>query len=126
LKQRDSDQRNIEEKFLLNIKVLVEPYLEKLKNLSGDRESLACFKVLESNLQDITAPFAKTLSSKYMELTNREIQISHLIKNEKTSKEIADILNISESAVNIHRYRIRRKLGLDKNHNLRAFLVNLS
>ena len=69
--------------------------------------------------------FAHRLSSKYLNLTNRETQIAGLIKESRTTKEIAELLNISESAINIHRFNIRRKLGLDKKHNLQTYLLSL-
>jgi len=81
--------------------------------------------VLESNLKDIISPFAKKLSVKYLNLTNREVEVANLIKEGKTTKEIASFLNVSESAVNVYRYHIRRKLNLSKKHNLRSYLSSL-
>jgi DNA-binding CsgD family transcriptional regulator len=59
-------------------------------------------------------------------LTNREVQVAGLIKEGMITKEIAEMLDISESAINIHRYNIRRKLGLTKKHNLHAYLSSLA
>jgi len=42
-------------------------------------------------------------------LTPQEIKVVALIKDGKTSKEIADILNISETTVNFHRKNLRKK-----------------
>jgi len=61
-----------------------------------------------------------------MNLTNREIQVAGFIKEGRTTKEIAELLNISESAINIHRFNIRRKLGLNKMHNLHSYLLSLA
>lgn len=125
LKQRESDRKEFEQKILTNIKVLILPYIEKLKTqLKVDNSHY--IKIIETNLQEIVSPFARTLSATYSNLTNREIQIANLIRDEKTTKEITEILNISESAVNIHRYRIRQKLNIDKNQNLRTFLSSFS
>lgn len=121
LKQRESDKKEFEEKILTNIKVLVLPYIEKLK-MRMKVENSHFIKIIETNLNEIVSPFARTLSATYSNLTNREIQIANLIREEKSTKEITEILNISESAVNIHRYRIRQKLNIDKNQNLRTFL----
>jgi PAS domain S-box-containing protein len=126
LKQRESDRKEFEEKILKNIKVLVLPNIEKLKVQLKDGKTRQHLNILESNLKEIVSPFAQTLSARYSDLTNREIQVANLIKEEKTTKEITGFLNISESAVNMHRYRIRQKLNIKKNQNLRAFLYSLS
>jgi DNA-binding CsgD family transcriptional regulator len=59
-----------------------------------------------------------------MSLTPREIQIANFVKEGKTSKEIADIMNVSKSAVDVHRYRLRDKLGLNNQKaNLKSHLA---
>lgn len=126
LKQRESDRKEFEEKILTNIKVLIFPHIEQLKMQLRAGQNRRHIDILESNLKEIVSPFARTLSAVYSNLTNREIQIANLIKEEKTTKEITEVLNISESAVNIHRYRIRQKLNIDKRQNLRTFLSSLS
>jgi len=126
LKQRESDRKEFEEKILTNIKVLILPHIEQLKMQLRAGENRRRIDILESNLKEIVSPFARTLSAVYSNLTNREIQIANLIKEEKTTKEITEVLNLSESAVNIHRYRIRQKLNIDKRQNLRTFFSSLS
>jgi DNA-binding CsgD family transcriptional regulator len=83
--------------------------------------------ILESNLKEILSPFSRKLSSRYLLLTPKEIQIANFVKEGRTSKEIAEILNVSKSAVDIHRYRLRNKLGLNNQKaNLRTHLVTLA
>ena len=126
LKQRENDRTEFEEKILSNVKELVLPYIRKIQNSTLDPATTAYADILASNLENIIAPFSHRLSSKYMNLTQREIQIANFIKEGKTSKEIADILNISKSAIDIHRYRLRNKLGLNnEKSNLRSFLINI-
>ncbi|MGZ3596547.1 MAG: PAS domain S-box protein [Syntrophales bacterium] len=121
LKQREEDKNELEQKVLSNVKLLILPYIEKLKSRI-DLKGSSYVNVLESNLREIVSPFAQKLSVKYLNLTNREVQIANLIKEGKTTKEIAALLNVSESAVNVYRYHIRRKLSLTKKHNLRSYL----
>ena len=125
LKQRENDREELEEKVLTNIKEFVLPYVEKTRTGKVDPKSLAYLGILESNLKDIIAPFSRKLSSKYVNLTPKEIQIANFIKEGKTSKEIADIMNVSKSAVDIHRYRLRNKLGLNNQKaNLKSHLTH--
>jgi len=126
LKQRDEDKAELEEKVLVNVKKLVMPNVEKLQAEPIGSKAVSYLGTLESNLKDIVSPFARKLSAKYVDLTNREIQIAALIKEDRTTKDIAEMLNISESAINIHRFNIRRKLGLTKKHNLHAYLTSLA
>jgi len=126
LKRRDEDKTELEEKILLNIKELVIPYLEKLKKNRLDEKQEAYVNILESNLNDIISPFSHRLSSKYMNFTPTEIQIANLLRQGKTSKEIAELMNSSPKAVAFHREHIRRKLGLrNKKINLKSYLLSL-
>ena len=87
----------------------------------------AYISALEYALKNIVSPFAKRLASKTWNFTSREIQVSNLIWDGKSTKEIADILNLSIRAVEFHRDNIRKKLGLNKtNTNLRSHLLSLS
>ncbi len=127
LKQREEDKTDLEEKVLSNVKEFVEPYVEKLKKTRLTVHQIACVSIVETHLNDIISPFLRNLTSKYLHLTPREIQIANLIKEGKTSKEIAELLNSSQGAINFHRNNIRNKLGLNKKTtNLRSHLLSLS
>jgi DNA-binding CsgD family transcriptional regulator len=127
LKRREEDKTEIEEKILLNIKELVVPYLEKLKNNTLDEKQKIYVSILESNLKDITSSFSHRLSSKYLNFTPTEIQIANLLRQGKTSKEIAELINSSPKAVAFHRENIRKKLGLkNKKINLKSSLLSLT
>jgi PAS domain S-box-containing protein len=125
MKQRDEDRNELEQKVLTNIKVLILPHMEKLRN-HVDLQGMSYVNVLGSNLRDIMSPFAQKLSVTYLNLTKREVQVANLMKEGKTSEEISGFLNISVSAVNVYRYHIRHKLGLSKKQNLRSYLSSLS
>ncbi len=124
LKQREEDRSEFEQKVLSNVKVLILPHIEKLKN-HMDMKNISYLNVLESNLKEIISPFTRKLSAQYLNLTNREVQVANLIKEGKTTKEIAAFLNVSDSAVNVYRYHIRRKLSLTKKHNLRSYMSSI-
>jgi PAS domain S-box-containing protein len=127
LKQREEDRAELENTLLSNVKELVMPYIEKIRQSGMDKKHMVYIDLLESNLENILSPFSRTLSTKYMNLTSKEIEVANFIKGGKSSKEIADLLNISSNCVDIHRYHIRSKLGLNKKHfNLRSYLNNLS
>lgn len=127
LRQREHDKDELEDNVLSNIKQLVIPYIGKLKKSRIEAREADYVSIIESNLKNIVSPFSNKLSSKYLNLTPMEIQIANLIKEGKTSKEIAEIVNSSTGTVEFHRENIRHKLNLkNKKTNLRSYLLTLS
>lgn len=125
LEKRDRDKEENGEKVLLNVKELLIPYVNKLKNGPLTERQTDYIELLESGLEDIISPFAQKLTSRYMHITPRELQVANFIKEGKTSKEIAEILNCTERTVVAHRVNLRKKFGLKKKSNLRTYLLSL-
>jgi len=57
-------------------------------------------------------------------LSNRELQVLNLIGRGKTTREIAETLNLSVKTVESHRQRIKKKLNLRTAPQLVQFAVN--
>ncbi len=126
LKKREEDNTAIEEKMLFNVNELVMPILEKLKTSRLDRRQKAYTEILESNLNDIVSPFLRGLSINHLKLTPTEIQVANLVKLGKTTKEIAEMLNLGTKTIEFHRENIRRKVGIqNKKINLRTYLLSI-
>ncbi len=66
--------------------------------------------------------FFDRLTAAYPELTKKEQLLCAYIKMDLLSKEIAPLMSISVRGVEVSRYRIRKKLGLDEGANLAEFL----
>jgi len=126
LKHRQEDQAVIEERVVANVKKLVLPYIEKLRVLKLSEAQADQLDIIEENLKEIISPFLRNLTVEHYDLTPREIQIACLVKEGKTTKEIAQLLNISATAVDFHRKNIRAKLGIKSDKiNLRSFLLSM-
>ncbi|MBA3030745.1 MAG: helix-turn-helix transcriptional regulator [Desulfobacteraceae bacterium] len=126
LKKRDEDRIQIEEKVLYNVKELVKPYVAKLKEAKLNPKQAALLGVIESNLEDIVSPFVRDMSLKFMKLTPMEIQVANLIKQGRTTKQIAELMKLSSRTIETHRKKIRNKIGIgNKKANLRSHLLSL-
>ncbi len=127
LRQREHDKRELEEKVLINVRNFTFPYLEKLRNAHLEPQYRAYLEIIESHLQEIVSPFLSRLSSRQLQFTPQEIQVAALVRDGRTTKDIAQTLTISTNAVEFHRKNIRKKLGLSSvKTNLRSYLLSLS
>ena len=124
LRRMEEDRRELEDKVRLNIEQMVQPYLERLKGVGLSDRQRKNFETLETNLQEILSPFTRKLLTEYPRLTPSELQIANLLRQGKSSKEIADELSLSSRTVETHRRNMRDKLGIkDKKTNLRSYLL---
>jgi DNA-binding CsgD family transcriptional regulator len=127
IKQREKDKKELEDKIISNINQLVMPCLEKIKSGNSKARQKKQIELLEEHLLEVTSPLLQNISIKYRSFTPREISVANFIKNGRTSKEIAELINVSVDTVDFHRKNIRNKLGLsNKKANLRSFLLSLS
>lgn len=123
LNKRDEDKISLENRVLTNVGELVIPFLQKVKKSAGDDRTNTYLNIIENNLNDITSPFARTISLKYANLTPTEVKVAHLIKQGRTTKEIADLLSVGSRTIESYRNNIRKKMGIkNKKVNLRLFL----
>ncbi len=126
LKHREDDKNEVGVKVIANVKELIMPYLEKLKTTPLNETQTTLVDIIEMHLNEITSPFLMKLTSTYLGFTPKEIQVASLIRDGKKTKEIAKVMNVSKSAIDLHRNHIRSKLGLNnKKVNLRSYLSAL-
>jgi len=124
LRESAEAKEDLERKVLANVKELVLPFVNELEITLTDKTQKLYLQTIKNNLHEITSSFTKKLSSQYMELTPREIQIADFIRQGKSNKEMAYLLKISVSAIEFHRRNLRQKLNIKgKKTNLRSFLL---
>jgi DNA-binding CsgD family transcriptional regulator len=127
LRQRDKDRKQLEQTVFQNLKQVVLPNIQRLKAISRTAGAAGLTDLIEKGLQEIASPFLRHLTSLGSVLTPQELQVAALIKEGKTTKEIAGILNLSPATINFHRRNLRKKLKLTNTEtNLRTFLLSLS
>ncbi len=83
------------------------------------------WKSFENNLLKSNEDFVKVLTTKYKNLTSKDIKICIYLKMNLSSKEIAPLMNISYRGVELHRYRLRKKLEIDPKISLNLFMNSI-
>jgi PAS domain S-box-containing protein len=127
LRSIQEEKKEVEERFLWNIKEEILPYVEKVKGVQSETHREVLLQVLEDSLKRISLPFIQKLALKCRYFTPTEFKVASLVKDGKSTKEISEILNVSLNAVELHRYHIRKKLGLkSKKANLQSHLTSLA
>lgn len=123
LNQRSADRAEFESEVLENVRRTVQPYLQKLKGSRLSPGQAQWVEALETNLERLVSPFIKSLTSSYLNLTPVELQVADLIRQGRSTKRIAAMLNLSPNTVMTHRHHLREKLGLTQSAvNLRTYL----
>jgi PAS domain S-box-containing protein len=123
LSKMEKDKLELEQRILFNVAELVDPYLEKLKNQRLNQQQKIIVDILSRNLQELTSSFSQTLATDISKLSPSELQVANLVKHGKTTKEIAELMNLAPGTISIHRKNIRKKLGISQHKiNLQSYL----
>lgn len=91
-------------------------------NISYDNE----WEKFEKNFNLANSDYLKRLQREFPGFTLQDKKLCIFLKMNLTTKEIAPLLNISVRGVEISRYRLRKKLNLDRNISLIEFLQSYS
>lgn len=83
------------------------------------------WKDLEKHIKNVHFDFLKRLKEKYPTISPREMDLATYLLMNMSTKEIAEIMNISSGGVELARYRLRKKLELNKKENLVGFLMSI-
>ena len=98
-------------------------YQKLLKKIDGSLGQKDEWKIFEYNFNQVHEDFFKELKKEFPKLTHKDLKLCAYIKMNILTKEIAPLMNISERGVETHRYRLKKKLDLDK-EDLQTFLKN--
>ncbi|MEP5914054.1 MAG: LuxR C-terminal-related transcriptional regulator, partial [Flavobacteriaceae bacterium] len=95
-------------------------FMKKLDNSIHDTED---WKRFEVNFKELHNDFFERLLKKYPKLTPKDLKLCAYLKMNLSTKEIAPLMAITIRGVEIHRYRLRKKLEIDNSKNLSNFLI---
>ncbi|MDH7447998.1 tetratricopeptide repeat protein [Aquimarina sp. 2201CG14-23] len=83
------------------------------------------WEVFKSYFADVHNNFDHKLKSIYDQISEKEIRLASFLRMNLTTKEIATMLNVLPDSVLKSKYRLKKKLNLDKETDLYQFLNTL-
>lgn len=106
---------------ILRDKALKSIFNKISANLNNERD----WEIFEGSFSEIHHNFFKNLKSKYPTLSPNELKLCAYLRLNKSSKEIAALMNISNRGVETARYRLRKKLGVDRDDNIHDIFISM-
>jgi FixJ family two-component response regulator len=126
LEKRQGDKADLEKHMHFNVRRLIQPQIDLLKETKLNSHQHTLLRSISSNLDEIVTPLMPGLPVPYLGFTAKEIQIINQVKQGKSTKEIAELLHLSQRTIETHRNNIRQKLGIcHEKINLRTYLLSL-
>jgi len=77
---------------------------------------------LQQNIDTLNRAFYDKLQARFPELSKTEVNLCSFIKLNLSTSQIAQLQHITPKSVNMSRYRLKKKLGLDNGQTLDEFL----
>jgi DNA-binding CsgD family transcriptional regulator len=100
--------------------------LKSIQNVIQQKLTFSAEKAaFYGEVEKIHKDFKIKLQTSFPELSEQDRKLATLIRLNLSNKEIATLLSISPKSVEVSRYRLKKKLGLDKNANLSEFIHHL-
>lgn len=93
--------------------------------VKGAEESNANWDKFAAHFDEVNNDLLRKLKKAYPDLSRSDLKICAYLRLNFSSKQISQLHNISVRGVEIHRYRIRKKLGLKTGQSISSFLDDL-
>jgi len=100
-------------------------FLDKFIKELESGTSKDTWQEFETRFQDVHTGFYKELNTQFPDLTPNELKLCAFLRLNMSSKEISTITFQSFSTLTTARYRLRKKLGIERDENLISFLNQL-
>jgi tetratricopeptide (TPR) repeat protein/uncharacterized membrane protein len=101
----------------------------KVREMLGEIEKQADIEhqwdVFKTHFESIHKTFFDELRRLCGKLTQHDLQLCAYIRLNLSNKEISRLMNITHESVNTHRYRLRKKLGLEAGSLLDEFIQSI-
>jgi DNA-binding CsgD family transcriptional regulator len=118
LEELEYQKNQLGDRYPAKLYVRMRSLIEKELNGRDDRIAI------ETYFSSAHQNFIERFREQYADITTGDLRICCLLRMNLSTKEIASILHISVRAVELRRYRLRKRIGLDSETNLVDFLLN--
>lgn len=81
--------------------------------------------IIEEKIEKANSDFFVQLKKKHPSVNSDDVNLIGMLRMKFSTKQIADILNSSERAIEQKRYRLRKKMELNKGENLQEYILNI-
>jgi len=111
---------------------------KELKQTESDKEIKQVIKIIDRHLNNADdwrlfeeafnnadKDFLKKIKSEHPSLTHNDLRLCTYLRLNLSSKEIAPLLNISSRSVEVKRYRLRKKIGLEHESSLTDYILEI-
>lgn len=95
---------------------------QQIVELADNADALSKLHALEATLHEQQADFMERLRQRFPRLTDNDIRLAGFIRMNVKTQIIATALGISAASMNTARYRLRKKLGLQADDDLKHFI----
>lgn len=106
-------------------KTAVQEIKKVIKSVSDDDKIDQEWETFAKHFDKVHSDFVVTLKKTYPTLTANEVKLCIYLRMNLSSKEIAQLMNISVRGVEISRYRLRKKLAIPSSINLFDHLMQI-
>ncbi len=96
-----------------------------IKVIDNNLQSSDDWKYFEKAFNDADKDFFKKMKKEHPDLTNNDLRFCAYLRLNLSSKEVAPLLSISPKSVEVKRYRLRKKMGLDGDTNLTDYILSI-
>ncbi|WP_165395217.1 tetratricopeptide repeat protein [Flagellimonas allohymeniacidonis] len=128
---------------LVQKNTFIQELMENLQNIKNDPERFKVefrrivmllkkenasdkdWEVFKTYFAEVHNDFDQKLKTLYPDISEKEIRLAAFLRMNLTTKEIAATLNVLPDSILKSKYRLKKKLGLDKETDLTSFLNGL-
>jgi len=100
-------------------------YQQLIRTIDFDLKDDNNWENFSNYFQEVHKDFNRNVKQKFPEVTSNELRLMSLLKMNLSSKEIANILNISQEGIKKARYRLRKKLDISTEDSLQDLVLSL-
>lgn len=104
------------------IKSRITSVINKIaKETSNDNS----WNVFETNFEQVHEDFLKRIRILHPDITPKELKLAAYLRLNISTKEISTLMNVTPRGVEISRYRLRKKLNLDRQQSLIDYILSI-